>query len=151
MEEGKRFTFLYLERGLPQKDSVRLRKRLSAFYWDHLHQYHKDNIRRIIEKELGVDIPWNGAIGYSVADFLKSCELRDLLDSVTLIYRAVYEANYRSNAEEWMRFVARALAEENVGYRLDGKCGVHFFVDEEFNQNRIACIASLSILNMARH
>jgi hypothetical protein len=38
----------------------------------------------------------------------------------------------------------RGLSEENLGYKVDSQCGVHFFVDEEFEKNRTASIACLS-------
>jgi len=44
---------------------------------------------------------------------------------------------------EWKQFVERALSEENMGYRLDKNCGVHFFVDEEFERNRFSTLSAL--------
>ena len=48
-----------------------------------------------------------------------------------------------SRAEIWQSFVARALTEECVGYRLDAECGVHYLVDEQFARNRVATLAGL--------
>ena len=36
------------------------------------------------------------------------------------------------------------MREENMAYSLDEKCGVHFFVDEEFERNRITALACLA-------
>jgi hypothetical protein len=46
-------------------------------------------------------------------------------------------------SDKWKQFVARVLIEENLGYQLDSKCGVHYFVDEEFERNRVATLRSL--------
>src|SRR4030095_1592380 len=46
-------------------------------------------------------------------------------------------------SDKWKQFVARVLIEENLGYRLDPKCGVHYFVDEEFERNRVSTLGGL--------
>ena len=46
-------------------------------------------------------------------------------------------------AEDWKSFVSRALREENLGYTVDTQCGVHYFVDEEFERGRSATLAIL--------
>ena len=35
------------------------------------------------------------------------------------------------------------MKEENLGYRLDTKCGVHYLVDEEFERNRFSTLSIL--------
>ncbi|TMA90478.1 MAG: hypothetical protein E6J74_23755 [Deltaproteobacteria bacterium] len=143
MEEGKRFSLVYLEPGAPLRDSQRFRNRLSAYYWANLDD-HRDVIQKLIHKETGAKIPVNIGGGYMPNLFFERGELRDVLDSITLVYEAVADIGYRTKAENWKTFVERALREENVGYRLDPKCGVHFFVDEEFERN---CVATLSALD----
>ncbi len=138
---------MYLERTDPVRDSNRFRNRLSAYYWDHLHEKFRDPIRKIIVKETGAEIPYIANFGFSVADFFKKNELRDVLDSITLTYQVVKSRSYYSLAEEWRHFVARALVEENVGYRLDSQCGVHYFVDEEFERNRFSTLITLDDKN----
>jgi hypothetical protein len=48
----------------------------------------------------------------------------------------------------WREFVERVLREENVGYTVDNNCGVHYFVDQEFERNRAS---ALSILDSPRY
>jgi hypothetical protein len=139
MEEGKRFSLLYLQRSAPAKDSKRFRNRLSAYYWDNLRNYYAKEIYNTIQLETGAEIPFSG-IGYDVSSFFKINELRDVLDSITLIHDVL--PNYQRT--EWKNFVARVFKEEQLGYQLDSQCGVHYFVDEEFERNRFSALSMLS-------
>ena len=142
MEEGKRFSQIYLERGAPVRDSQRFRNRLSAYYSDQLLINYYGEIEKIIHKETGAKIPWGH--GPDINLFIEKGELRDVLDSITLIYQAVREKQrYNADAENWKTFVARVFREENLGYQLDSKCGVHYFVDEEFERNRFSTLQTL--------
>jgi hypothetical protein len=105
MEEGKRFSLIYLERSAPVRDSARFRNRLAAYYWDNLYGDYKEKIRRVIQKEIGAEIPVNKTVGYSVPDFFKKNELRDVLDSITLIYQVVIRSGYPSRAENWKKSI----------------------------------------------
>ncbi len=139
MEKGKRFSLLYLERSAPVQDSQRFRNRLAAYYQDNLDEYYCGNIVKIIMKETGAVIPFT--IGtYQVDRFIRENAIRDVLDSITLIYKVVGSPN---SAEKWKSFVSRVLSEENLGYKLDSKCGVHYFVDEEFERNRFSTLSIL--------
>jgi hypothetical protein len=140
MEEGTRFSLLYLERSTPAKDSQRFRNRLAAYYWDKLHEYHREEIIKVIQLETGAKVPFVG-MSYSISDFFEKNELRDVLDSITLIYTVL---PYSQNRNEWKDFVERVFKEEHLGYRLDSKCVVHYFVDEEFERNRFSALSVLS-------
>jgi hypothetical protein len=145
MEVGKRFSLLYLDRSKTLRDSERFRNRLAAFYWKELHKYFGEDIRRAIQLEIGAEVPF--IVGsYNVSEFFKQSELRDLLDSITIVYKTIktkYGVGNVHRAEEWKNFVGRAISEENLGYRLDKESGVHFFVDEEFERNRFSALAVL--------
>ncbi|MFI5331211.1 MAG: hypothetical protein ACHQ2F_09305 [Desulfobaccales bacterium] len=142
MEEGQRFSLLYLDRSKILRDSPRFRNRLAAFYWESLFEGYNSKIVAAIQTEIGAEVP-SAVYGYSVPDFFKETELRDLLDSITVIYKVVVYPGDLRRGEEWKTFVRRALSEENMGYRLDNKCGVHFFVDEEFERNRFSTLSAL--------
>jgi len=145
MIEGQRFSLIYLERKEPVRDSPRFRNRLSAYYWEYLYDNHNKAIVKIIQKETGAEIPFNVNY-YSVSDFFKENEFRDVLDSITLIYRVVIASGCtgsKQRAEHWKQFVERAMKEENLGYRLDASCGVHYLVDEEFERNRFSTLSVL--------
>jgi len=144
MNQGQRFSLLYLDRSEPVRDSQRFRNRLDAFYWDKLAKEHKKDIQNILKKEAGIEIPYLQNFGFNLSDVFKKNELRDVLDTITLIYQCLIEKRWPSVAEEWKGFVERCLREENVGYQLDRKCGVHYFVDEEFERNRFSTLIALN-------
>jgi len=92
--------------------------------------------------EIGAEVP-SVYSSYSVSEFFENTELRDLLDSITVIYEAISSAGFGESADRWKDFVARALSEDNLGYQLDEKCGVHYLVDEEFERNRYSTLLAL--------
>jgi len=141
MEVGKRFSLLYLDRSKTLRDSKKFRNRLAALYWESLHSY-EDSIVKAIEREIGAKVPF-GMSSYIVSQFFEQSELRDLLDSITVIYKTLKDRGQRLVAESWKSFVKRTISEENLGYRLDDECGVHFFVDEEFERNRFSTLTVL--------
>lgn len=141
-DQGQRFSLLYLDRGIPARDSQRFRNRLAAYYWEHLNEYHRDRIRSAMQREAGIEVPY-GVGGYLVSNVFKDGELRDVLDSITITYQQVLQDGRTPQAREWRTFVDRALREENVGYIVDASCGVHYFVDQEFERNRVSVLAVL--------
>ena len=142
MIEGKRFSQVYLDKGNPVNDSKRMRNRLSAFYSVNVHDYTL-NIVQIIHRDTGAKVP-SGYESYIFTDFIEKCDIRDLLDSITLIFQYLLGSGRIRMAEQWHQFVTRVFKEENVGYRLDEKGGVHFFIDQEFEHNKSALLAGLS-------
>jgi len=141
MEKGKKFSLLYLDRSKPLGDSKRFRNRLAAFYSEELNKY-ESYIAKAIELQIGAEVPF-GMGFYMVSDFFRQSELRDLLDSITVIYKIFNSPSFRSIPSRWKNFVTAAISEENLGYRLDDECGVHFFVDEEFERNRFSTLTAL--------
>lgn len=144
MSIGQRFSLLYLDRNEPVRDSRRFRNRLKAFYWQRLYRDHNDAIKNILQMEAGIELPYSQNFGLNVSDVFIKNELRDVLDSITLIYKCVCKPGRSQLGNEWKSFVARCLKEENVGYQLDAECGVHYFVDEEFERNRFSTLAALN-------
>lgn len=142
MEEGHKFSLIYLQRTEPVRDSQRFRNRLAAYYSDNLHDYYDDKIVKIIKKETGAEIPYTMGI-YLMSDFFKKNEFRDVLDAITLIFRLLSTSGYTPAAIQWKQFVSRVMKEENLGYQLDDKGGVHYLVDEEFERNRFSTLSVL--------
>jgi hypothetical protein len=142
--EGQLFSRTYLEHGIPVRDSNRFRTRLVAYF----HQKHSEKLYheldKAIELELGVTVPSSHGIADYTAYFLKA-EVRDILDTVSLLARLLGETGDNSGAEAFITFVQRIFEEENLGYRIDAKGGVHYFVDEEFERNRVSAIASVTL------
>ena len=147
MEEKKRFSLLYIERGKPGPDSDRFRKRLRTFYFEKLTSFEGDIIRGI-HMELGATIP-SGVMGYSIGMFFEEAPLRDILDSITIIYKVLEPRAYPrfsspgSLQNEWLSFVRRVFKEENLHYQVDKTGVVHYLVDEEFERNRISVLKCL--------
>lgn len=142
-EKVERFSQLYLERGEPTKDSVRLRNRLAAFFDEKVDKQHGFACCQAYERETGVLVPRRA--GYRVfAQVFTGADLRDALDAISIVY-GVLETERSPLSRGWAVFVARALHEENVGYRVDGRCVVHYHVDEEFERNRAATVAALEL------
>jgi hypothetical protein len=78
MNEGMRFSLLYLDRSESLRDSKRFRNRLAAFYWKSLDEHHEDRIVKSIQLEIGAEVPFIVS-SYSVPEFFKKSEMRDLL------------------------------------------------------------------------
>lgn len=139
-----RFSQIYLNRGGPTKDSTRFRNRLSAFFSQELFGRYNTPCKSAYEVETGDTVPWVAGSQYFQKVFEKA-EVRDVLDAVTLTYRVLHKHLDKSAAAKWREFVIRALQEENLGYRLDNNCVVHFHVDEEFERNRAAALAVIEL------
>lgn len=139
-----RFSQLYLERGVPSKDSVRFRNRLTAIFWEQFHKNHGFECRLAFERETGTTVPFIGS-HWIFAEVFKQAELRDVLDAITIVYDVLIAKGLHRDAIYWREFVRRAMHEENVGYRLEDNCVVHFQIDQEFERNRVSTLAVLEL------
>jgi hypothetical protein len=142
MTDGNRFSQIYLERGTPVNDSIRMRNRISAIY-DDLLKNDAGKIITLIHQTTGAKVPYL-VMSYDLARFFEHCEIRDLLDSITIIRNYFIESRQFEKANRWHHFISKVFIEENVGYRLDKTGVVHFYIDEEFEHNRYTIIAGLS-------
>lgn len=141
---GQPFTRVYRERGAPTKDSKTFRVRL----WAYIKSNFEDNalaIRRVLELQGGISIDGGHSALTALDYFFRTHDIADVLDSVTYIYRSLRGLNAAENYSQqgWRKFVSKAMREENLGHRVDEKCGVHYFVDEEFESGRVGTIAAL--------
>jgi hypothetical protein len=141
--QGERFSHIYLARGEPTADSARMRHRLGTA----LAALGASELRRFLEAELGITAPQYKHT-YGWREFTATAALRDILDTITITFRYLDGEVRRHNRTreslfEWLRTVRRIFAEENLGYQVDVKGGVHFAIDEEFERNRSSAIASL--------
>ena len=137
---GERFSQIYLEAGAALTDSERFRTRLSSLLWDVLPT--SVNAGSEIQQELGVRVPY-GVAGYDWYGFYANAELRDVLDSITIIWRLL-KRSLSPEASRWHHDVSRILREENLNYSVDERAGIHFAPDEEYARNRASTIAALS-------
>ena len=139
--EGELFSQLYLERGAPGQDSARMRNRVAALVLKH----NPDGLYEKIKLRLGIDVP----VGYNHipwGEFFVGADLRDVLDTITLIYESLVPGDRRFAAGDAPRFVTtmnQIFHEENLHYEVDPRGGVHLSVDKEFERSRASIIAGL--------
>jgi hypothetical protein len=85
-----RYSQLYVERGRPAPDNERARFRLYAKFDDMISIQGRRGVEHLIRTELGVKLAQaiNEDLDYyaDFETFFTQCEIRDLLDSITLIY-----------------------------------------------------------------
>lgn len=141
---GQRFSHVYLKRGEPVQDGVRMRRRLAQLV---LEIKDFDEFASVVPRELGVDVPFTMMVP-DWRTFFKDCEPQDVLDVIAVAYRYLNKrlstGTYEANApKKWCAEVQRIFVEENVHYRVDEKGGVHFRFDGEFANNQAATIAAL--------
>jgi hypothetical protein len=164
---GEPFSRLYLQRGAPTRDSTFFRNRLDAFIQANYYKDYAD-LTSFLKQEAGLVVPstWGKEFGlyYNFPKFLTDTKIEYVLSAITFIWRflrqahAVWKPPLRGTvasvfageghytypqADQWHKFVARAFREENLAYRLDEQCGVHYFVDEEFERNRLSTLMSI--------
>jgi hypothetical protein len=160
-----RYSQLYIERGKPELDSERFRRRIAAFI-AHTFEGHAawSSLKPVlvaIETVTGAKLPQQGLSGDRLAKFFETASTRDTLDAITITIRVLetppgpdYSAASRlQNAADWRKHVERVLQEENLAYRLGRDGIVHPFIDAEFEANRAAAVAGLEAkrLGEARH
>lgn len=133
-----RFSQLYCVAGLPSDDSMRMRRRISrVFLGEKLYEVVD---RADIERVTGCKIPRH-AYGTDWDKFFELAELRDLLDSITVIATKLSQKG--RNFKRWTTEIEQIFREENVSYTLNDTGEVHFAQDVEFQRNRMSTIAAL--------
>jgi hypothetical protein len=95
-----------------------------------------------LQRELGIEVAsYSGYVNWEF--FLPKAEIRDVLDSITLVYQFALDNLPDSAAKYIAAEAARIFAEENVRYRLDSQCGVHLAIDVEFECSMASVVAGL--------
>lgn len=147
---GQLFTHVYLQGNRLLQDSENFRRRLGVFLSQN-HSRQRSDLVSFLRQETGLQVPWLGQT-WNLEGFFVGVELKYMLNLITLTWRffaaAERSTSQHSSAGRWHQFVSRSLREESLGYRLDEECGVHYFVDEEFERNRVA---TLSLLGAERY
>lgn len=135
---GEVFSRTYLVRGnTPLQDSQYFRNRLAS-YFESFDRGYRLKLAAALRREGGYDID-----GAAIGSFFRSGAIEDVLDAVTLIWRCFDEIGAHPLRDRWRGFVARAMREQNMAYKLDGRCGVRYVVDEEFERNIASTLACL--------
>lgn len=138
-----RFSQVYLFGGPQLVDSNRFRRRIATHYYETISRNFDQAeyaVSRLIERECGVEIKHAGVSG-----LFEKGEMRDVLDAISLVPRALHNSGYtQSTVERWFSEVARFFREENLAYRVGADGVVHRFIDEEFHLATAAALQGLS-------
>jgi len=147
---GQRFSLNYLCEETLLRDSKRMRQRLAVLYEKMLPQKqhgtdHSVNLGKILEGELGIDVVSSGNLRQYVVwkSFLLNADQRDVLDSITLVASYIGRAFTTREMAAFLSESKRILEEEQVGFLLDDKGGIHPRVDLEFERSRRTLIRGL--------
>ena len=147
LPEGQLFSRVYLRRNEPLRDSQRFRTRLSGYFFENFWDLRHDFVKTV-QRELGVTIPifqnLVNTYDWNISAFFATAELRDILDSISLIPAILRKKRDPQKLNAYLLFIERVFHEENMGYKLDSQGGVHYIVDDEFERNRMSAIACLN-------
>lgn len=133
--QGQRFSHVYISHPELLADSTRMRRRLGLLF----HRFGPRSLYSIFNQELGTALSSAGSANdYYWAPVMERMELRDVLDGVTIVVRRAEKKS------EFLNEVRRVFSEEKVRYSVDAQGGVHFAVDVEFEQVRVAALSRLS-------
>ncbi|MEX3957344.1 hypothetical protein [Trinickia sp. EG282A] len=147
---GQLFTHVYQDRGAPALDSSEFRERLANYMYA---RFHDDRVA--LSEYLAVETGYVSRFAWqNWRAALCDISVGRVLSVVTLIWRffthrGTRDLTYAAKARSWKDFVERAMREENVSYRLDERCGVHYLVDAEFEHNRSTMIRALGDVKYA--
>jgi hypothetical protein len=147
---GLPFSLNYLRPSAPLNDSSRFRVKISQAFGDIAEDYTFE-IKAHFALDVGVSI--NGSTIYEIKSWFLTASIADVLDCITstwtfFVKRRNVDIGRRSYpgemvAEKWHSFVSAAFSTESMGYQLDERCGVHYFVDSEFEGARAAAVSGL--------
>jgi len=137
---GIRYSLLYLQPEQLMADSSRLRRRFRTLL-NAQFPLESESIGRFIEAELGI-IVLKLYYVYSVEwKYLDDCEMRDVLDSVTLVAR--FMQKNRVSIDQYLADARRILSEESANYLIDDSFGVHPFIDSGYQATLVSVIRGL--------
>jgi hypothetical protein len=140
VQTGRRFSHVYVDRGAPIQESAKFRKRLGSFYMEFFSGY-REPIVQALGRELGSSHDYLG-------EFFDKASLNDLLDSITVIYGVLRART--GHHTDWVKFVARAMREENLSFRVDNEGGVHYAVDRQFTADLATAVTALDTARFAK-
>lgn len=92
---------------------------------------------------LGAEVPSVSPVGWYLPAFFEQAELRDVLDTVTLVFN-ILKDDRSADENQWISHVRRVISEENLAYVVDDAGIVRPFIDVEFEANRSAALGALT-------
>ncbi|WP_418133096.1 hypothetical protein ABL849_13680 [Variovorax sp. 375MFSha3.1] len=144
------FVYRYMERAAPRGDSPRFRVRISAAFPDG--DGPSTEVKRRLRAEAGIVVP-TGQWGTLWNEFYTRGPMEEVLTAITITFEVLHRQYGARQAATYRTAVERALAEENIGFRIDEQGVIHYAVDEVFEGMRAATIAVLNapVLAVARN
>ena len=153
---GRRFSHIYINAGVPVKDSEKARFRLSKLAEDtfphskyngrsHTPNFKSGAVQRI-ERELGIKFASKSTQGtfYEVWEwFFRRIPITEMLDTITVLVDEL-NSSYGRKVEDFILSARRIFKEENLAYEIDDEGGVHPLIDGAFSANKQASIMALS-------
>src|SRR5689334_11778645 len=111
-QPGALYSRVYLRSATAQRDSPRFRKRIYSWFTETIGSASSEwpRVLKLIRLELGTDVPYNGR--YLWGSYFETADIRDVLDTLTLIYRVL--ANRPDVLEAYRSFVTRVFDEESL-------------------------------------
>jgi hypothetical protein len=95
-------------------------------------------LSHFLERELGIKVNVGDASHWP--RYCDNCELRDLLDGITITHQYL---TARAAGDIWLKGVRRIFTELHLAYEIDDQGIVHPSVDQEFQRNRTSTVAGL--------
>lgn len=144
-QKGQLFSRQYLVSEL-REDSERARLRISAFYKllnDALADPNFDaKLAAKVKLQLGVSVTSGFAMSeyYLYEQWFRTCELRDLLDTITIIHGMCSDKDRNALVFQ----MNTIFSEETLPYEVDDEGGVHRKFDDEFDRNTDFVFQSLA-------
>ncbi|MDO8385926.1 MAG: hypothetical protein Q7T13_05920 [Polaromonas sp.] len=132
------FLYRYMERAAPRGDSPRFRVRISAAF-PNINKV-RSNVYDSLRAEAGITPP-SGQWGVLWEQFFTKSPMDEVLTAITITFQNL--KGYPI-ASAFLSAVERALADENMGFRIDAGGAIHYAVDEVFEGERAALLAVLN-------
>ena len=146
--EGEFYAHLYVKRGAPLEDSAKMRRRVASFFTHKIHGGNNVTIESARQIQIETGAKYFAPPYYSPQfdNFFETAPIIDVLTAITIIWRELELSLLLGpiTATEWQTFIERLLREENLGYRVDSKGGIHPAVDQEFERNQTSALAVLT-------
>lgn len=156
VEQGKRFSLLYMTVGTPFKDSKKTRYRIAKLLEGEFPSLslaqkrrhapdHAKNAQDLLENEVGRQFRSNiGGLMYSSwTAYTQKVTVPEFLDTITILvsYLRSCEAKNETNLVQQAQ---RIFKEENMAYEIDDLGGIHPLVDGAFGAAKLSAIVALS-------
>ena len=137
-----RYSQLYIDQPCPLPDSARARLRIGKLMQRAIQAKDLcETLSNTLEQELGVRVSVQYAFQWPT--FCQKCSMRDLLDSITFVYKFFTAKGMSAAAPLWRQETRRIFTEERLSYAIDDNCVVHPAIDQEFQRNRTSTVAGL--------